>query len=127
MAPAQLRRRTIWSHFRVVWARVDYKTEPRLCDSSATGSIDMRGHRYDRILAGTTAVALVLAAATGADAASTKNTVAHKPIKVSTPVRDPLPDPKPIEAMIPAEAPSPPTTAAAATDTAPVKAETAPP
>jgi murein L,D-transpeptidase YcbB/YkuD len=73
----------------------------------------MRGLRYDRILAGT-AVALVLAAATGADAAPTlmlhlsrtrlsiiKNTVVHKPAKVSRPVLDPLPDPKPVQAATP--------------------------
>jgi L,D-transpeptidase YcbB len=91
----------------------------------------MRGLRYDRILAGTTAIALVLALATGADAAATKNAVAHKPVKVSTPVRDPLPDPKPIEAATPAEAPSSPaiSTGAVTADpaaTAPVKAEVAP-
>jgi murein L,D-transpeptidase YcbB/YkuD len=91
----------------------------------------MRGLRYDRILAGTTAIALVLALATGADAAATKNAVAHKPVKVSTPVRDPLPDPKPIEAATPAEAPSSPaiSTGAVTADpaaTAPVKTEVAP-
>ncbi|HEY4407406.1 MAG TPA: L,D-transpeptidase family protein [Xanthobacteraceae bacterium] len=44
----------------------------------------MRGLRYDRILAGT-AMALVLAMATGADAASTRGTVVvHKPAKVTT-------------------------------------------
>jgi len=43
----------------------------------------MRGLRYDRILAGT-AMALVLAVVTSADAASTKGTVAHKPAKVTT-------------------------------------------
>ena len=43
----------------------------------------MRGLRYDRILAGT-AVALVLAAATPAGAASPKGTIAHKPVKVTT-------------------------------------------
>jgi murein L,D-transpeptidase YcbB/YkuD len=92
----------------------------------------MRGLHYDRILAGTTALALVLAAATGADAASTKNTVAHRPVRVSTPVRDPLPDPKPIEAVTPTETPASPADTATATgtaeptDAAPVKVETAP-
>src|SRR5258707_925720 len=58
-------------------------TEPPR-DGSANGSMEMRGLRYDRILTGT-AVALVLAAVTGAHAASTKTTavVAHKP-KVTT-------------------------------------------
>jgi murein L,D-transpeptidase YcbB/YkuD len=62
----------------------------------------MRGLRYDRILAGT-AVALVLAAVTGAHAASTKaTTAAHKPPKVT------------------AQAPSPPPAAPPATTTADV-------
>jgi murein L,D-transpeptidase YcbB/YkuD len=52
----------------------------------------MRGPRYDRILAGT-AVALVLAAVTGADAASTKGTVAHPHAKVTTTVPAPSPTP----------------------------------
>jgi murein L,D-transpeptidase YcbB/YkuD len=53
----------------------------------------MRGLRYDRILAGT-AAALVLAAVTGAHAASTKSTVvAHKPHKVTTGVPAPAPQP----------------------------------
>jgi murein L,D-transpeptidase YcbB/YkuD len=52
----------------------------------------MRGPRYDRILAGT-AVALVLAAVTGADAASTKGTVAHPHAKVTTAVPAPSPTP----------------------------------
>ena len=67
----------------------------------------MRGLRYDRILAGT-AVALVLAAVTGADAAPTRGTVArtvaHKPAKVT--------------AVAPAQTPAPattPTTTAPAT------------
>jgi murein L,D-transpeptidase YcbB/YkuD len=76
----------------------------------------MRGLRYDRILAGT-AVALVLAAVTGAHAASTKTTtVAHKPAKVT------------------AEAPSPPpattpetTTADVTSAPAPLNLETPPP
>jgi L,D-transpeptidase YcbB len=54
----------------------------------------MRGLRYDRILAGT-AVALVLAAVTGADAASTRGTVAHKPAKVTTAARAQTPAPTP--------------------------------
>jgi murein L,D-transpeptidase YcbB/YkuD len=85
----------------------------------------MRGLRYDRILVGT-AVALVLAAATGANAASTKSVLAHKPVKVSTPVLDPLPDPKPIQTAIPA--PSGTTNADITAEPAgsPVKAETAP-
>jgi murein L,D-transpeptidase YcbB/YkuD len=75
----------------------------------------MRGLRYDRILAGTTAIALVLAAATGADAAATKNLVVHKPVRVSAPVRDPLPDPKPIQAATPPEVPSSPAITATTT------------
>jgi L,D-transpeptidase YcbB len=64
--------------------------------------MEMRGLRYDRILTGT-AVALVLAAVTGAHAASTKNTlVTHKPPKITT------------------EAPSPPSAAPPATTTADV-------
>jgi murein L,D-transpeptidase YcbB/YkuD len=51
--------------------------------------MEMRGLRYDRIWAGT-AAALVLAAATAADAASTKGTVAHKP-KATTAERAPRP------------------------------------
>jgi murein L,D-transpeptidase YcbB/YkuD len=43
----------------------------------------MRGPRYDRILAGT-AVALVLAAVTGANAASTRGTATHKPATLTT-------------------------------------------
>ncbi len=71
----------------------------------------MRGLRYDRILAGT-AVALVLAAVTGADAASTRGTVAHKPAKVT--------------AVAPAQTPAPATPAAptpAATATADVTSD----
>jgi L,D-transpeptidase YcbB len=64
----------------------------------------MRGLRYDRILAGT-AVALVLAAVTGADAAPARGTVptrvAHKPAKVT--------------AVTPAQTPAPATTPAATT------------
>jgi murein L,D-transpeptidase YcbB/YkuD len=75
----------------------------------------MRGLRHDRILAGT-AVALVLAAVTGADAASTKSTVAHEPTKVTTPG--------------PTQAATPATTTADVTiepaGIAPVKAETVP-
>jgi murein L,D-transpeptidase YcbB/YkuD len=52
----------------------------------------MRGPRYDRILAGT-AVALVLAAVTGADAASTKGKVARPHAKVTTAVPAPSPTP----------------------------------
>jgi L,D-transpeptidase YcbB len=64
--------------------------------------MEMRGLRYDRILTGT-AVALVLAAVTGAHAASTKNTlVTHKPPKITT------------------EAPSPPSAAPPTTTTADV-------
>jgi murein L,D-transpeptidase YcbB/YkuD len=85
----------------------------------------MRGLRYDCILAGT-AVALVLAAATGADAA-TKNAIPHKPVKITRPVLDPLPDPKPIEATAPAsttESTAEPATASVKQDTgsAPVAA-----
>ena len=85
----------------------------------------MRGLRYDRILAGT-AAALVLAAATGADAASTKSVPAHKPIKVSTPVLDPLPDPKPIQTAIPASSGTTTADITAEPAGSPVKAETAP-
>jgi hypothetical protein len=56
----------------------------------------MRGLRYDRILAGT-AVALVLAAVTGAHAASTKTTVvAHKHAKVATEAPSPPPATTPV-------------------------------
>ena len=74
----------------------------------------MRGLRYDRILTGT-AVALVLAAVTGADAASTKSTVAHAPSKVTT--------------AGPTQAPATTATADATNEPggiAPVKAETVP-
>jgi L,D-transpeptidase YcbB len=80
----------------------------------------MRGLRYDRILAGT-AVALVLAAVTGADAASIKSTVAHKPTKVTTAV--PAPGPKQA-ATTPAATTADVTSEPAAI--APVKAETMP-
>jgi L,D-transpeptidase YcbB len=84
----------------------------------------MRGLRHDRILAGT-AVALVLAAVTGADAASTKSAVAHDPSTTTTAA----PAPSPTQAATPA------TTAATTTvdvtnepaGIAPVKAETVPP
>ncbi len=76
----------------------------------------MRGLRYDRILAGT-AVALVLAAVTPADAAPSKNT-GHKPAKITTAA----PAAAPTEAATPAPAP------AAAADVAsdPVQTETIP-
>ncbi len=76
----------------------------------------MRGLRYDRILAGT-AVALVLAAVTPADAAPSKNT-GHKPAKITTAA----PAAAPTEAARPAPAP------AAAADVAgdPVQTETIP-
>ncbi len=55
----------------------------------------MRGLRYHRILAGT-AVALVLAAVTAADAASSKGAVAAKPAKVTAaPVASPKEAPTP--------------------------------
>jgi murein L,D-transpeptidase YcbB/YkuD len=98
-------------------------TEPRFKDGSATGSVEMRGLRYDRIMAGT-AVALVLAAVTSADVASAKSKAAHTPTKVTTPV----PAPAPIQAAMPATATAT-TTADVTSDpaaTPPVKAETVP-
>jgi murein L,D-transpeptidase YcbB/YkuD len=84
----------------------------------------MRRLRYDRILAGT-AVALVLAAVTGADAASTKGTVAHAPVRVAAAV----PDPSPTRAATPATTTAdvtsePASTAPATAETVPVPAAT---
>src|SRR5258708_10272746 len=82
--------------------------EPVLRAGAGTGRMARRGPGYDRILAGT-AVALVLAAVTGAHAASTKTTVAaHKPAKVTT------------------DAPSPPPATTPATTTADVTGRPAP-
>jgi L,D-transpeptidase YcbB len=72
----------------------------------------MRGPRYDRILAGT-AVALVLAAVTGANAASTRGKATHKPATVSTA--------SPVQAATPAAA-----TLDVPSEPAPVKVETVP-
>jgi L,D-transpeptidase YcbB len=77
----------------------------------------MRGLRHERILAGT-AVALVLAAVTAADAASTKGTVVHKPAKVTTAVQAPATTEAPIAA--------PTTVTGEPANVAPVKAEPAP-
>jgi murein L,D-transpeptidase YcbB/YkuD len=80
----------------------------------------MRGLRHDRILAGT-AVALVLAAVTAADAASTRGTVAHKPpARVSTAVQAPP------RTEAPTAIPTTATDEPASTGTAPLKAEPAP-
>jgi len=80
----------------------------------------MRGLRYDRILAGT-AVALVLAAVTGADAASTKGTVAHKLAKVTAaaPTQAPATTPATTTAAVTTE---PTSTAPAETGTVPAPA-----
>jgi murein L,D-transpeptidase YcbB/YkuD len=100
----------------------------------------MRGLRYDRILAGT-AVALVLAAVTGADAASTRGTVAdaastrgtvvrstvargtvargtvaHKPAKVTTAAPAQIPAPTPAATTPAATTPAATTTAAITSD-----------
>jgi L,D-transpeptidase YcbB len=84
----------------------------------------MRGLRYDRILAGT-AVALVLAAVTGADAASTKGTVAHRPAKVTTvaPTQAPATTPAATTAVVTTE---PISTAPAETGTVPAPEATTP-
>jgi L,D-transpeptidase YcbB len=82
----------------------------------------MRGLRYDRILAGT-AVALVLAAVTAADAGSTKATVAHKPAKVTTAV----PTASPAQPETPATTgATTPEVSSEPTGATPVNAETAP-
>jgi murein L,D-transpeptidase YcbB/YkuD len=80
----------------------------------------MRGPRYDRILAGT-AVALVLAAVTGADAASTKGTVPRPHAKVTTAVPAPSPTPAATPATTTADVTSEPASIT------PANAETVPP
>jgi murein L,D-transpeptidase YcbB/YkuD len=84
----------------------------------------MRGPRYDRILAGT-AVALVLAAVTGADAASTRGTV-HPHAKVATAVPAPSPTPAAPPAITTADVTSEPAsiTPASAETVLPVPAAT---
>jgi len=80
----------------------------------------MRGLRYDRILAGT-AVALVLATVTSANAAP-KATVAHKPANVTAAV----PAASPTEAATPATAPAPTSANLGGEPDAPLTTETVP-
>jgi len=84
----------------------------------------MRGLRYDRILAGT-AVALVLAAVTGADAASNKNTPPRPPARITGAVPTAGPTHAPTPATTIPTTPATTTSTTAATTTAEVAAEPA--